>query len=137
MVQLERASEMKLLLDTHVFLWWNEAHPRLSRRVRQLLSDPANSLYLSVASAWEMTLKVQSGKLGLPAATAVYIPARLNHYGMETLPVTLEHVLAAGTLPTHHRDPFDRMLVAQGQVERLPIVTHDPQVGKYDIETIW
>jgi PIN domain nuclease of toxin-antitoxin system len=128
---------MRLLLDTHVFLWWNQADPRLSRRVRQLLSDPENSLFLSVASAWEMTLKVQSGKLGLPAATAVYIPARLKHYRMDALPVTLEHVLAASTLPAHHRDPFDRMLVAQAQVERLPIVTHDFQVGKYDVETIW
>jgi PIN domain nuclease of toxin-antitoxin system len=128
---------MRLLLDTQVFLWWNEADPRLSRRIRQLLSDSENSLYLSVASAWEMILKVQSGKLGLPAATAVYIPARLKHYGIEALPVTLEHVLAASTLPSYHRDPFDRMLVAQAQVERLPIVTHDPQVGRYAVETIW
>jgi PIN domain nuclease of toxin-antitoxin system len=128
---------MRLLLDTHVFLWWNEASPKLSPRVRQLLSDPENNLYLSVASAWEMALKVQSGKLGLPAATSVYIPARLGHYGMEALPVTLEHVLAVSTLPVYHRDPFDRMLVAQGQVERLPIVTHDPQVSKYAVETIW
>jgi PIN domain nuclease of toxin-antitoxin system len=128
---------MKLLLDTQVFLWWNEANPRLSRRVRQLLSDPENSLYLSVASAWEIALKVQSGKLGLPAATAVYIPARLNHYEMEALPVTLEHVLAASALPAFHRDPFDRMLVAQGQVESLPIVTHDPQFRKYAVDTIW
>lgn len=128
---------MKLLLDTHVFLWWNEASPKLSRRVRRLLSDPENSLYLSVVSAWEMALKVQSGKLDLPAAVPVYIPARLNHYGMEALAVTLEHVLASSTLPSYHRDPFDRMLVAQGQVERLPIVTHDPAVKKYAVETIW
>ncbi|MGA2213335.1 MAG: type II toxin-antitoxin system VapC family toxin [Bryobacteraceae bacterium] len=128
---------MRLLLDTHVFLWWNEADPRLSRRVRQLLSDPDNSLFLSVASAWEMTLKVQSDKLGLPAAIAMYIPARLNHYRIGALPVTLEHALAASTLPAYHRDPFDRMLVAQGQVERLPIVTHDPQLRQYAVETIW
>lgn len=128
---------MKLLLDTHVFLWWNEANPKLSRHVHQLLSDPKNDLYLSVASAWEMTLKVQSGKLGLPAATAVYIPARINHYGIEPIPVTLAHVLAASALPTYHRDPFDRMLVAQGQVEGLPIVTHDSQIRKYAVETIW
>jgi PIN domain nuclease of toxin-antitoxin system len=91
--------------------------PKLSRRVRQLLSDP--------------------GKLDLPAATAAYIPAKLKDYGMEALPVTLEHVLAASTLPAHHRDPFDRMLVAQGQVERLPIVTQDSEVQKYAVETIW
>ena len=100
--------------------------PRFSRRVRQLLSDPENSLFLSVASAWEMTLKVQTGKLGLPAATAVCIAARLKQYRMEALLVTLEH-----------RDPFDRMLVAQGQVERLPIVTQDSDVRKYAVETIW
>jgi PIN domain nuclease of toxin-antitoxin system len=128
---------MKLLLDTHVFLWWNEANPKLSRLVRQLISDPANDLYLSVVSAWEMTLKVQSGKLGLPAAISVYIPARLNHYAMQALPLTLEHVLAAGALPPHHRDPFDRMLVAQAQVERLAIVTRDAQLRKYPVETIW
>jgi PIN domain nuclease of toxin-antitoxin system len=128
---------MRLLLDTHVFLWWNEASPRLSRRVRQLLSDPENTLYFSVASAWEMALKVQTGKLGLPAAISVYIPARLNHYGIDTLAVTLEHVLATSTLPAYHRDPFDRMLVAQGQVERLAIMTHDPEVRKYAVETIW
>lgn len=128
---------MRLLLDTHAFLWWNEASPRLSRRVRQLLSDPENRLYLSAASAWEMALKVQSGKLGLPAAVSVYIPARLNHYGIEALTVTLDHVLASSALPSYHRDPFDRMLVAQGQVERLAIVTHDSDVRKYAVETIW
>jgi PIN domain nuclease of toxin-antitoxin system len=128
---------MKLLLDTHVFLWWNEANPKLSRRARKLLADPANSLFLSVASAWEMTLKVRSGKLGLPAVPSVYVPARLNHYGIETLSVNLEHVLASSALPPYHRDPFDRLLVGQGQVERLAIVTHDAQVRKYAVETIW
>ena len=128
---------MKLLLDTHVFLWWNEANPKLSRHVRQLLSDPKNDLYLSVVSAWEIALKVQSGKLGLPAATAVYVPARVNHYGMEAISVTLAHVLAASALPAYHRDPFDRMLIAQGQVEGLPIVTHDSQIRKYAVDTIW
>ena len=80
---------------------------------------------------------MQSGKLGLPDVSAVYIPARLKHYGIDALPVTLEHVLAASTLPPYHRDPFDQMLVAQGQVERLPIVTHDARVRKYAVETIW
>jgi len=128
---------MRLLLDTHVFLWWNESSPRLSRRARQLLADPGNSLYLSVVSAWEMALKVQSGKLGLPAPVSVYIPARLKHYGIEDLAVTLDHVLASSFLPSHHRDPFDRILVAQGQVERLTIVTHDAEVQKYAVDTIW
>jgi PIN domain nuclease of toxin-antitoxin system len=128
---------MKLLLDTHVFLWWNEGSPRLSRPVRRLLSDSGNRLYVSVVSTWEMALKAQTGKLGLPAAISTYIPARLAHYAMEALPLTLEHVLAASSLPAYHRDPFDRMLVAQGQVEQLPIVTRDPQIRKYAVETIW
>jgi PIN domain nuclease of toxin-antitoxin system len=128
---------MNLLLDTHVFLWWNEASPKLSRRVRQLLADPANTLYLSVASAWEIVLKMRAGKLDLPAAASVYIPARLSYYGMRALNVTLDHVLASSVLPAYHRDPFDRLLVAQGQVESLTIVTHDPQLRKYAVETIW
>jgi PIN domain nuclease of toxin-antitoxin system len=128
---------VKLLLDTHVFLWWNEGSPSLSRRAQNALSSTENELFLSVVSSWEIILKVQAGKLKLPAAAAVYIPARLAHYGIESLPLTLAHILAAETLPAHHRDPFDRMLVAQGQVERLPIVTHDPQIQKYGVETFW
>ena len=137
MVRLERAPEMRLLLGHPRFPVVERSSPEAFPARPPAAVRPGEQLHLSVASAWEMTLKGQSGKLGLPAATAVYIPVRLNHYGMEAPPVTLEHVLAAGTLPAHHRDPFDGMLVAQGQVERLPIVTHDPQVGKYDVKTIW
>ena len=128
---------MRLLLDTYVFLWWNEDSPSLSRRIRSLLSDSATELSLSVVSAWEIVLKVRTSKLDLPAAPAVYIPARLAHYRIEIMPLTLAHVLASDTLPDHHRDPFDRMLVAQAQVERLPIATRDSQIRKYDVETIW
>lgn len=128
---------MRLLLDTHVFLWWNEASPRLSRGAHRLLADPANGLFLSVASAWEIALKVQTGKLVLPIPAPVYLPSRVNHYGIEILTVTLEHVLASSALPSHHRDPFDRMLVAQAQVEQLTVVTHDSQVRRYAVETVW
>lgn len=128
---------MKLLLDTHAFLWWNEANPRLSRRAHRLISDPDNRLYLSVVSAWEIVLKAAIGKLKLPSSAAVYIPARLAHYGIEALPLALNHVFAADNLPMHHCDPFDRMLVAQAQVERLPILTHDPQIRRYSTETVW
>jgi len=130
-------AEVRLLLDTHVFLWWNEGSPKLSRRVFELLSDPENRLLLSAASAWEIILKVHTGKLKLPSTVAAYLPARLAHYGIDPLPVTLAHVLAAEPLPVHHRDPFDRILVAQARVERLQIVTHDPQIRRYDIETVW
>lgn len=137
MVWTRFATQVKLLLDTHVFLWWNEDSPSLSRRVRTLLSDPATDLFLSVVSVWEIVLKVRTSKLGLPAAPAVYIPARLAHYRIELLPLALAHVLASDTLPNHHRDPFDRMLVAQAQVERLPIATRDSQIRKYDVEKVW
>jgi PIN domain nuclease of toxin-antitoxin system len=128
---------VKLLLDTHVFLWWNDASPRLSRRASELIASPDNTLYLSVVSAWEMVLKIGTGKLKLPSAAAVYIPARLSHYRIELLPLDLDHVLAAETLRMHHRDPFDRMLVAQAAVEGLPILTHDPQIRRYAVETVW
>jgi len=128
---------MRLLLDTHVFLWWNEANPRLSRRAYDLLSDPSNRLFLSVVSVWEIVLKAHTRKLKLPSAAADYIPARLAHYDIEALPLILSHVLAAEDLPPNHRDPFDRILVAQAQVERLRIVTHDPQIRRYEIETVW
>jgi PIN domain nuclease of toxin-antitoxin system len=128
---------MRLLLDTHVFLWWNEANPQISRRVYDLLADPHNRLFLSIVSVWEIVLKAYTRKLKLPSPVAVYIPPRLSHYGIEALPLTLAHVLAAEDLPAHHRDPFDRMLVAQARVESVPVVTHDPQIRKYKIETIW
>lgn len=137
MVPLQDATQVKLLLDTHVFLWWNEASPRLSKRAHDLISDPANRLYLSVVSAWEIVLKASTGKLKLPSAVAVYVPTRIAHYGIETLPLALNHVLAAEILPAHHRDPFDRMLVAQGQVEQLAILTHDPQIRQYNVRTVW
>jgi PIN domain nuclease of toxin-antitoxin system len=134
-VWFQIATQVKLLLDTHAFLWWNEAS--FASFQKSLISDPDSRLYLSVVSAWEMMLKVGTGKLKLPSAVAVYIPARLAHYRIEALPLSLDHVLAAETLPLHHRDPFDRMLVAQAEVERLPILTHDAQIRRYGIETLW
>ena len=131
MVWTRFAAQVKLLLDTHVFLWWNEDSPSLSRRVRSLLSEPATELFLSVVSAWEIVLKVRTSKLGLPAAPAVYIPARLAHYRIELLPLTLAHVLASDTLPDHHRDPFDRMLLAQCQIENLRLVSLDRSLLKH------
>jgi len=128
---------MNPLLDTHVFLWRNEASARLSRKVVKLLSDPRSRLFLSIVSAWEIVLKAHTRKLRLPSSAAVYIPARLAHYGIEALPLMLPHVLAAENLPLHRRDPFDRMLVAQAQVERMPIVTHDAQIRKYGTDIIW
>ena len=128
---------MRILLDTHTFLWWNEANPQLSKKALSLLADPANTLLLSVVSAWELVLKTQAGKLDLPESPSVYVPTRMAHYAMETLPMTLAHVLASESLPIHHRDPFDRLLIAQAAVEGVPIVTADPEFRRYPIKVLW
>jgi PIN domain nuclease of toxin-antitoxin system len=126
-----------MLLDTHTFVWWAADDPRLSRRARRLLADPANGLLFSAASAWELVIKNQAGKLTLPEPVASYLPSRLSWYAIESLPVELRHVLGVVELPLHHRDPFDRLLVAQSRLERLPIVTADPLITQYQVETIW
>ena len=128
---------MRILLDTHVFLWWNEASPALSKRAYGLLASPRNTLVLSVVSAWEVVIKTQGGKLRLPELPSVYIPTRAAHYGMEILPVSLAHVLAAESLPPHHRDPFDRLLVAQAVAEQIAVLSADPQIRQYAIEVLW
>jgi PIN domain nuclease of toxin-antitoxin system len=128
---------MKILVDTHTFLWWNEASSKLSRRASTLLADSRNTLFLSVASVWELVMKVQSGKLKIPEPPSIYVPTRAAHYGIEILPITLAHALAVESLPAHHRDPFDRILVAQAQVEKLPILTVDQEVRRYSIKTLW
>lgn len=128
---------MRILLDTHAFLWWNEANPALSKRASGVLSNPRHTLLLSVVSAWEIVIKTQAGRLRLPEPPSVYIPTRTAHYGMEILPVSLAHVLAAESLPVHHRDPFDRLLIAQAGVERLPILSADPQMRQYAVEVLW
>jgi PIN domain nuclease of toxin-antitoxin system len=126
-----------VLLDTHVLLWWTSDDPRLTRRARTLLADPSSELWLSVASAWELVIKTPAGKLTLPEPVNSYIPTRLSHYRIEALPVEMRHVLGVAELPLHHRDPFDRLLIAQSRVERLPIVTGDPFIARYQVETIW
>jgi PIN domain nuclease of toxin-antitoxin system len=128
---------VRVLLDTQAFLWWNEANPALSKRANALLANPRNTLVFSVVSAWEMVIKTQAGKLRLPEPPSVYIPTRAAHYGMEILPASLAHVLAAESLPPHHRDPFDRLLVAQAGVEQIPILSADPQIRQYPVEVVW
>lgn len=127
---------MRVLLDTHVWLWLQTEPERLSQSSLDLLSDPANELLLSAASAWEIAVKVGLGKLSLPAAPADYVPRRLATSGTTALPVELRHALHVAGLPRHHRDPFDRLLVAQAQVEGLPLLTADAQLGAYDVEIL-
>jgi PIN domain nuclease of toxin-antitoxin system len=128
---------MKLLLDTHVFLWWITDDPRLSPLARDVMGDGQNILFLSAASGWEIAIKARLGKLSLPAPVVTFVPAQMAKNGIEGLPVLLSHALHESTLPNHHRDPFDRMIVAQSQMERLPVLTGDPLIAQYSVERIW
>jgi len=129
---------VRVLLDTHVFLWWSsERGARLTQRVHDLLSDGSNDVALSLASVWEIAIKVGSGRMDLPDTVDRYIPERIRHHGFEIMPIELGHALRSGTLPPIHRDPFDRMLIAQAQIEGIPLVTADPAIARYDVETLW
>ena len=128
---------MKALLHTHTFLWWITDDARLSSRVRELTGDSTNTLFLSAASGWEIAIKAQLGKLQLPDNLERYIADQLSLNGFESLPIQLHHALHVYTLPNLHRDPFDRILVAQSQLDQLPILTVDPQIARYRVEVIW
>jgi len=128
---------MKLLLDTHVFIWWDSDPSKLSSRVISLCQDRQNILLLSVVSIWEIQIKQQLGKLdlGLSLARLVEIHQQVNE--VKVLPVTLEHVLELENLPIPHRDPFDRLLIAQARTERAILLSHDSVFEDYPVELIW
>jgi PIN domain nuclease of toxin-antitoxin system len=127
----------RYLLDTPVFLW-NFAEPEiLGNAVRRLFDNPADGVFLSAASAWEISIKFASGKLRLPEPPRVYVSKRTAPAGLLPLHITSEHALRAGDLPKHHSDPFDRMLIAQAQSEGLILVTPDRLIAKYSVETLW
>jgi len=127
----------RVLLDTQAFLLWVSGSDRLTPRAAEVIADPACTILVSAASAWEIAIKAAAGKLELQGVPETYVQERIRSHGFEPLAVELAHALRAGALPRHHGDPFDRMLVAQGQLEGVPIVTGDPLLGLYDVETIW
>lgn len=122
----------RLLLDTHAFIWWRENSPRLRSEARRAIAQ-APVVYVSVATAWEAAIKMSLGKLNLPAS----VDTGVAESGFERLPVTFGHAEAVARLPLHHRDPFDRMLVAQCLSERLTLLTHDRRMEPYGIDVIW
>ena len=128
---------MQALTDTHTFLWWALDDPGLSAPCRRIISDPDNTIFFSVASAWEISIKYQIGKLPLPEPPDIFLPARLEAGGFRVLTATLQHIIAIRHLPLIHRDPFDRLLVAQAQIENLPILTTDETIRQYAVQTIW
>jgi len=122
------------LIDTHCWLWWHIDPARLGEPVINLIEDGATEIFFSVVSAWEITIKCGVKKLTLPHSPEKYILSRLQQSYMEILPIELEHTLGVGKLPTHHKDPFDRLLIAQALAEKLTIITQDSQFGRYDVE---
>lgn len=127
---------MRILLDTQVWLWMLAAPERLSESSRALVTTSSNELLLSAASAWEIAIKYALGKLRLPEAPGDLIPRLMTRTGITPLPIHHRHALHVATLPPLHRDPFDRLLVAQAQLEKLPILTADRSFELYDVETL-
>jgi len=123
---------VNLLLDTHVFLWWLEGSRDLSEAARQAISDPENTVYVSAACYWEIAIKQGRGQLRAPSN----LIALSDESGFVELPINAVHALAVGDLPRLHADPFDRILIAQTQIENLTLVTRDAQVSRYEVETI-
>ena len=128
---------MKLLLDTHAFLWWITDDRRLSSAARQAIADPEDELFLSAASAWEMALKSRLGRLKLPGNVEGFISEQMAVNVIQALPIQIRHALRTRDLPNHHQDPFDRMIVSQAQVEGLTVLTGDPLIGRYQVDVLW
>jgi PIN domain nuclease of toxin-antitoxin system len=125
-----------LLLDSQALLWWRAGHRRLGPRARAAIERDAFGVLVSAATAWELAIKSATGKLTLRDAVERWLPAALDGSGFEPLPVTLAHALAVATLPFHHADPFDRLLIAQAQLENLTIVTADSAFEDYDVKLL-
>lgn len=128
---------MRYLLDTHSFLWWITDDQNLSPKARDLISDRRNDLYLSSASGWEIAIKAALGRLKISGDPEKLIPEQMSLNAIEALPIHMPHALRVFTLPGHHRDPFDRILVAQAQLEEMPVITNDSVFEKYDVDLVW
>ena len=128
---------MRLLLDTHAFIWWDSEPQRLSRQALALCKDPGNQLMLSVVSLWEIQIKAQMDKVRLRHPLSEIVQTQQEANGMTILPLTALHVYGLDNLQPFHKDPFDRMLVAQAKVEELRLVSSDEMLKKYPIEVVW
>jgi PIN domain nuclease of toxin-antitoxin system len=128
---------MKYLLDTHTFLWWNLDDPQLSEQARETIANGENEIFISAASAWEIAIKAAKGRLVLPEEPAQYLAARISQYHFQALPVQISHAVRVYDLPDHHTDPFDRLLIAQWQMESLQLISKDEDIRRYDVEVIW
>lgn len=128
---------MKVLLDTHAFLLAITDDPKLSTKGRELFTASDSDLFISVASVWEVLTKVQTGKLALPKEAGAYLKEQIAKTNVQVLPIQIAHVLRLERMPLHHRDPFDRILIAQSLEEGLPILTADPLLKNYSAALVW
>ncbi len=127
---------MRILLDTHVLLWFSLNDSRLSREWVEMIKDARNEKIISIASLWELAIKSGLGKLRLEAPFKEFVNRNVTENGMSILHTTIEHFEVVHSLPHHHRDPFDRLIIAQSIVEKIPILTSDPQFKHYNIDLI-
>jgi len=128
---------VNILLDTHVFLWFIDENPRLSKPARVLIEAEDSQPFLSMASLWEIAIKISLGKLQLEQSYEAFIPQQLALNGIGILNLSLEHIAAIATLPFHHRDPFDRLIAVQSKIEKMTLVSADPSFDVYEIERVW
>ena len=128
---------MRVLLDTHALLWWFAGDPHLSRPARDIIGQTDNEILISAATAWEIATKVRIGRLPSAVRLVAAFASLLEEQSFTALPVTLDHALRAGNLPGPHRDPFDRMLIAQAQAEDMPIISNELLFDSYGIRRIW
>ena len=128
---------MRVLLDTHAFLWWVWDAPELSAKARKCIANPDNECLLSLASVWEIAIKSSLGKLKIDRSLDQFIPEQLSANGFKPLEIGFRHIVQVNTMPFHHKDPFDRLLAAQAQEEKLLIISADPIFTQYGIKRIW
>ena len=128
---------MKVLLDTHTFLWFIQGNAKMSASSRSVIEDPSNQSFVSMASLWEMAIKFSLQKLNLGQPFDRLIPQQLVQNGFGLLPISVGHVTGVVSLPFHHRDPFDRLLIAQAKMEQMPIVSCDAAFDSYGIARLW
>jgi len=128
---------VNLLLDTHVLLWWVTGDRRLSRLIRAAIGSDTNDIAVSAATFWELAIKAGAGRIVLPGDPERFVAEQVAVNAFQVLPVHIRHALKVFGLPSLHRDPFDRMLVAQAVVEEMPILSADPQLAQYPVEVIW
>lgn len=124
-------------MDTHAFLWWCTDDAHLSDAARQGIANAENEVYVSAASGWEIAIKTRIGKLELGEAPEAFMLRMLGQHAFGILPIALRHTLRDYDLPTYHSDPFDRLLIAQAQLESLTLVTNDDKIVRYDVPSLW